>query len=68
MRKSTENCTDRKGCMAIEHLRLCPERKKTARRGGNDDAMHLREAEPGSPEWDWMHRYDSPDNRRDSMG
>jgi hypothetical protein len=36
--------------------------------GGNDDAMHNREAEPGTPEYDWMHRYDSPDNQRDTMG
>lgn len=34
----------------------------------NDDALYNRPAEPGSPEWDYLHRYDSPDNERDSMG
>lgn len=34
----------------------------------NGDALSLRPAEPGSLEWDYMHRYDSPDNRRDTMG
>lgn len=35
---------------------------------GNGDALSLRPAEPGTPEYAYMHRYDSPDNRRDSMG
>lgn len=37
-------------------------------RPGNGDALSNRAAEPGSPEYDYMHRYDSPDNERDSMG
>lgn len=61
-------CIERKGCKAMLHMNLCPERLKTPRRGGNDDAMHNREAEPGTPEYDYLHRYDSPDNQRDSMG
>lgn len=39
-----------------------------APRRGNDDALSLREAEPGTPEYAYLHRFDSPDNERDSMG
>lgn len=34
----------------------------------NGDALSNREAQPGSAEYHYLHRYDSPDNERDSMG
>ena len=44
-------------------------KSRTAESGnGNGDAMTLRASEPGSLEYEYMHRYDSPDNQRDSMG
>lgn len=63
-------CTNKDDCPAEWHTPACPKFSPSShtRSRGNDDALSLREPEPGSPEHDYMSRYDSPDNQRDSMG
>lgn len=63
-------CTGKDNCQAEWHTPGCAKllELRRAYRRGNDDALSLRNPEPGSPEYDYMTRYDSPDNQRDSMG
>lgn len=63
-------CTKGEDCRADVHESGCAHMrdKRLNYRYGNGDALSNRAAEPGSPEWDYLHRYDSPDNQRDSMG
>jgi hypothetical protein len=66
-------CDGTDTCLAKTHIHGCKTAKKLGLstydyRHGNGDALSNREAEFGSPEYDWLHRYDSPDNSRDTMG
>lgn len=65
-----KKCTANTKYEAIKTLRGMVEgdSMKYHRRHRNDDALYNRPAEPGSAEYDYLHRYDSPDNQRDTMG
>jgi hypothetical protein len=66
-------CDGTDTCESEHHIHGC---KKANRLGlktypyrrGNDDALYNRAAEFGSPEYNYLHRYDSPDNERDTIG
>jgi hypothetical protein len=64
------SCTGKTDCQAERHEPDCERLAalRAAYRPGNGDALSNRAAEPGSPEYDYLNRYSSPDNRRDSMG
>lgn len=69
---SEETCPHCKGYPDYDYC-TCPQRaidKREERRArrSNGDALSNRAAEPGSAEYAYLHRYDSPDNQRDSMG
>lgn len=68
--KMTSPCSDVKhaqGCKC-DRCRATERERRRNYRAGNGDALSNRAAERGSPEYDYLHRYDSPDNQRDSMG